>query len=420
MRVLELNVLGFREVRPEIMRRAGLQCLAVLHHRFDRIGIVGAGETFVGRLLAGDDRHGQHVLGERAIDLEHLQRLVDRVLAVGVRRMAFLPKELGRAQEQARAHLPAHDVRPLVDQQRQIAIALDPALEGVADDRLRSRTNDQRLFELGVGIDHQLAVLVLEAVVGDDRHLLGEALDVLGLLGDEAHGDEQREVAVVVAGILDAGVELRLHALPHAPAPRLDDHAAAHGAGFGHVAIADDCLIPLGEVLLAGNGECALAHRPAPDRAHRKKLERRISRARSLKSRGQAAPGHPGRPESRPSRIAGNRGTGNGGRRQSSASQEGFDRSCLFRAASDAGEISDIRDDGIDAGERNRRDDGIDPEDFGDVDLMWCALGGAGDYFSSLALSMGEEGKHREERDEPHAKECSDCHGSTHHVALTL
>ena len=34
----------------------------------------------------------------------------------------------------------------------------------------------------GVGIDHQLAVHRLQPVMGDDRHFLGEALDMLGLL----------------------------------------------------------------------------------------------------------------------------------------------------------------------------------------------------------------------------------------------
>src|SRR6185437_1362364 len=147
--------------------------------------------------------------------------------------MAFLPKKLGGAEEQARAHLPAHDVGPLVYEQRQVAIALDPALKRVANDRLGRRANDQRLFELGVWIDHQLAALVFEAVVGDDRHLLGEALDVLSLLGDEAHGNEEREVAVIVSRIFNSGVEFSLYALPHPPAPRLDDHAAANGACLG-------------------------------------------------------------------------------------------------------------------------------------------------------------------------------------------
>ena len=46
----------------------------------------------------------------------------------------------------------------------------------------------------------RLAVgVLLQPVVRDDRHLLGEALDVLGLLGDVAERDEQREVGVLGA-----------------------------------------------------------------------------------------------------------------------------------------------------------------------------------------------------------------------------
>jgi hypothetical protein len=156
-------------------------------------------------------------------------------------------------------------IRPLVDEQRQVAIALDPALERVADDRLGRRPYDQRLLELGCRIDHKLAALVLQAVVGDDRHLLGEAFDVLGLLGDEAHRYEQREIAVLVARILDARVELGLDALPNAPAPRLDHHAAAHRAGLGHVPVTHGSLIPLRKILLARDGERPLAHRLAPN-----------------------------------------------------------------------------------------------------------------------------------------------------------
>ena len=231
-----------------------MQRLAVLHHRLDGIGIVSTGEALVGGLLAGDDRHRQHVFGELSIDLEHLHRLGHGIGAVGVRGVPLLPEEFRGAQEEARTHLPAHDVGPLVDEQRQIAIALDPALERIADDRLRRRSHDERLLELGIGIDHQLAALVLQAVVRDDRHLLGKAFDVLGLLGDEAHRDEEREVAVLVASFLDAGIELGLNAFPNAPAPRLDHHAAAHRARLRHVTVVHGDLIPLGEILLASDG----------------------------------------------------------------------------------------------------------------------------------------------------------------------
>ena len=214
---------------------------------------VGAGEALVGGLLAGDDGHREHSFRELTIDFEHLQCLGHGIVTVGVRGVPLLPEKFRGAQEEARAHLPAHDVGPLVDEQRQVAIALDPALERVADNRLRRRPHDERLLQLGFGIDDELAAFVLQAVVRDDRHLLGEAFDVLSLLGDEAHRDEEWEVAVVVARFLDAGIELRLNALPNAPAPRLDYHAAAHRARLGHVAVAHGGLVPLGEVLLASD-----------------------------------------------------------------------------------------------------------------------------------------------------------------------
>ncbi len=100
--------------------------------------------------------------------------------------MALLPEEFGGAQEEPRAHLPAHHIGPLVDLQRQVAVALDPAGKGVADDGFRGRPHDQRLFQLGVRIGLQLAVDQLQPVMGDDRHLLGETLHVLGFLGEEA------------------------------------------------------------------------------------------------------------------------------------------------------------------------------------------------------------------------------------------
>ena len=173
---------------------------------------------------------------------------------VGVGGVAFLPEEFRGAQEQPRAHLPAHHIGPLVDQHRQVAVALDPALEGVADDRLRRRPDDQRLLQFGLRIGLQLAVDLLQPVMGDDRHLLGEAFDVLGLPGDEAQGNEQREIAVLVAGFLDPPVERLLQQLPDAVAPRLDHHAAAHRRRLRQIRVADHVLVPFREIRLARYG----------------------------------------------------------------------------------------------------------------------------------------------------------------------
>ena len=43
---------------------------------------------------------------------------------------------------------------------------------------------------------HQFTVDLLQAMMRDDRHLLGEAFDMLGLLGDEGERNEQGEICV--------------------------------------------------------------------------------------------------------------------------------------------------------------------------------------------------------------------------------
>ena len=76
----------------------------------------------------------------------------------------------------------------------------------------RGGPNDQRLFELGVGIDlDALAGDGLEAVVRDDGALLGEALGHLLFPGQERLGNEQREIGVDVAGVLEHAIEGALH-----------------------------------------------------------------------------------------------------------------------------------------------------------------------------------------------------------------
>ena len=167
--------------------------------------------------------------------------------------MPFLPEELGGAEEEAGAHLPAHDVAPLVDQDGQVAIALDPLRVHGADDGLGRRSDDERLLEHGLGIGDERAVRRMdEPVVCDDRALLREALHVFGLLLQEGLGDEQREVGIAVARLLEHGVEVALDVLPDRVAPRLDDHAPTDGRVLGEVGGADDLLVPLRVVFVAG------------------------------------------------------------------------------------------------------------------------------------------------------------------------
>ena len=108
-------------------------------------------------------------------------------------------------------------------------------------------------FDSGSGNDRDLAVDrdLLQAVVRNDRALLGESLDVLGLLGQEALGDQQREVGVHMAQLLELVVQGALDVLPDGVPVRADDHAAAHGAVLGQFRGLDDVLVPAAVIVCA-------------------------------------------------------------------------------------------------------------------------------------------------------------------------
>src|ERR1700694_172868 len=92
----ERDVVGAREVLPEVVRRAHLPREAVAHQAFDREGVNCAGERFRGRLLAAQHRNREPVLGYGPVVPEDQVRLFDSLLRRGVERVAFLPPELAR------------------------------------------------------------------------------------------------------------------------------------------------------------------------------------------------------------------------------------------------------------------------------------------------------------------------------------
>ena len=168
-----------------------------------------------------------------------------------MRRMSLLPKEFGGTQEQARAHFPPHNIRPLIDQQRKIAMAFDPAGKRVTNDGFRCRPHDQRLFKPRIRIRHQTSAGHFQSVMGDNRHLLGKAFDMLGFPGDERERNEQREIAVVVSCLFDAPVQFPLNLFPNSIAPRFDDHGATNRRAFRQLRVPNHGLVPLREVRLS-------------------------------------------------------------------------------------------------------------------------------------------------------------------------
>lgn len=65
-----------------------------------------------------------------------------------MRCVAFLPEELQGADEWLGAHLPAVDIGPLVDFEREVTVALDPLRKHVIHHRLRCGPHHQRLIQV--------------------------------------------------------------------------------------------------------------------------------------------------------------------------------------------------------------------------------------------------------------------------------
>ncbi len=185
-----------------------------------------------------DDGHREHVHHDAFVDLVRDPfRVRVRLGLRRVRGVAFLPEELGGAEEEPRPELPPHDVGPLVEEERQVAVALQPLRHVLADDRLTRGSHDDGLVEL------------LAARDGDDGEFRTEPLDVLGLALEVRLGDEEREVRVLGSARLDAGVDLGLQPLPEAVPVRADDHRPADGAILGKLRLVQDILVPAGEVV---------------------------------------------------------------------------------------------------------------------------------------------------------------------------
>jgi hypothetical protein len=221
------------EVLPELVAGRHLQRLAVSHHRLAGHGVDGAGEPLARAFDADGHRDGQRVLQKVAVDVEvDAPGVGRRIVRCGVRGVALLPEELRGAQEQARPQLPANDVRPLVEKHRQVAVRLDPLGHQLAEHGLARRAHHDRFRQL------------LAAGVGDDGELGAEAFHMLRLALQVGLRDEQRQVDVLGAGRLDAGIHIGLHALPHRVGVRSDDHGAAHRTVVGQLCLLEHILIP--------------------------------------------------------------------------------------------------------------------------------------------------------------------------------
>ncbi len=231
-----LHAEGAREAVTEVMRSAGLKRLAVVHHGLDSVGVLRTGEALLRGLFALDDRDGQPFLEELRIDVQHAQGLLHCLLGGCVDGMTLLPPELTGTQERTGGLFPADDRAPLVVQLGQVTPRTDDLRVMLAEQGLGGRADTQTLLELVI------------AAVRYPRTLRRKALYVVGLLLEQAFRDEDRHRNVLVAGLLEHGVERVLNVLPQRLRVRAHDDAALDGRVVRHLRLFYDICVPLREI----------------------------------------------------------------------------------------------------------------------------------------------------------------------------
>ncbi|MPM05252.1 hypothetical protein SDC9_51540 [bioreactor metagenome] len=214
----------------------GLKGFSVAHHGFAGIGVVCSGEALSLRLFPFHYRQGKNVPHYPCVNPQHFQGLFHSLLPGAVGCVPFLPEEFRRPEEQPGTLLPAHDVRPLVDEDGKVSPGLDPFAVHVTDDRLRR------------GADHQGLLEDFSAGMGNHGALGSKSFHVLRFLFKEGVGNEEGKIGVHMAGFFKCFIEMMLDRFPQGVSRRADDHAAPHRGVVGEFRRLDDVEIPLGVV----------------------------------------------------------------------------------------------------------------------------------------------------------------------------
>ena len=245
--VLEFDIEGLGKVLSQKMRGAGLQGFSILHKCLYTVCFEGPGESFAFSLYSPDHGDGQNFFQEFCVNAKHGLCFLNGFGLCGMRRVSLLPEEFCGPQEQTGTHLPANHIRPLIDENGEIPVTLDPIAIGVPNDGLRGGANDQFFLQACILIDHHSRTIlcILQAVVGHHGAFFGKALYVIGFFAEVAFGNEYGEVGILMSGLFEPSVQVGLHGFPYRIPIGLDDHAAADTGVLSKICLDDQIVVPL-------------------------------------------------------------------------------------------------------------------------------------------------------------------------------
>ena len=215
-----------------------LQRLLIVHHALDGVGGLCAVELFLVGLPAPGNRHGQHILAEIGVEVQHLLGKSLGLLGAGVHGMAFLPQKLPMAQEGPAGLLPAQHTAPLVILHRQIPVGLNDLGEMIAKQCLGGGTDAHSLFQLFI------------AAHGNPGTLGRKAFYMVFFLLQQAFRNQHGHIDILHAHLFEFGIHDALDVFPDCIAIGAIDEYALDGGIVNELRLFAHIGVPLGEVHL--------------------------------------------------------------------------------------------------------------------------------------------------------------------------
>ena len=150
--VNELNIECLCKVLSQKVGSTTLQCFSVLHHGFYCVSVKCTCKTFIGWFHSLYNGNSHIFFCKFTIYIQHSDCFFLCFFTGSMSGMSLLPQEFGSTQEKTGTHFPTENVRPLVTENRQVTVWLNPVLISIPDDCFWCRTDNQFLFQFSCRI----------------------------------------------------------------------------------------------------------------------------------------------------------------------------------------------------------------------------------------------------------------------------
>src|SRR5579863_5824346 len=140
--------------------------------------------------------------------------------------MSFLPEKFSRTKEKSCSHFPSHHIGPLINQQRKIAVGLNPGFICIPDNGFTRWPHDEFLFQFCFRIynDSSPFRIIFQTIMGDNGTFLCKSLHMRSFPAQKTLRNKKREISIFMTCFLEHPVQFIPHFLPESKPIWLDHH----------------------------------------------------------------------------------------------------------------------------------------------------------------------------------------------------